>query len=273
MADTIWTNGAATRVVGTAGNWSNGAPAATGRAFFTSDYTSPNTSPNTTMAGLTAIDLALLDVSEFYNQTIGGVGSAMQISADKVIHRGGGILYYKDGDLTTDSIVVDIGRSNGVSSVTASLSLSGATTTLVSCRRGNLVVEASSTVAELVFGETGLVSEIYGTINTGCTIATAATIYGGMVTCSSNPTVLRAFGGTWTQDTATITTIHVYAGARVNLVYSGAAYANIYHHGGIIDGTKGGPKTITNYRQLFETVNEQNRVIGYGSQVIATNWI
>jgi hypothetical protein len=54
----------------------------------------------------TAVDLDLLFVHRSYPHNIGASGTPLTISADKVVHEGGGTLHYKDGDGTTDKVIV-----------------------------------------------------------------------------------------------------------------------------------------------------------------------
>lgn len=261
MADRTWDNGAGTRVVATAANWSaDTAPVSNDRVFFTSENTSANTGPNTTMTGLTAVDADLIQVQSGYTEAIGTNGDPFKISADKVEHYGPNTLYYLDGDGTTDHILVDVSRT--ISTGQLSLELSGATTTLLSCVRGYTSVLASSTITTMHVGQLGLATpETKLIVATGCTL-TASRAFGGTTTCSSNPTTLEVFAGaTWTQNTAAITTVYVFPGARLNLAFTGT-YTTVYHYGGIIDATAGGPMTFTNYYKGFQNEDAQNVILG-----------
>lgn len=261
MADRTWDNGASTRVVATPANWSSDtAPVSNDRAFFTSENSGSNTGPNTTMNGLTAVDLDLLQVQTGYTEAIGTTGDPFQISADKVEHYGVNTLYYKDGDGTTDHILVDVARSIATSQL--SLELSGATTTLLSLVRGYASVLASSTITTMHIGQFGMATpETKLLVSTGCTLTTARA-FGGTTTSSSTVTTVEVFAGaTWTQNTAAITTLYVFPGARVNLQFTGT-YTTIYHYGGIIDATAGGPMTFTNYYKGFQNEDAQNMILG-----------
>lgn len=261
MADRTWDNGAGTRVVATAANWSaDTAPVSNDRIFFTSENSSANTGPNTTMTGLTAVDADLIQIQTGYTEAIGTTGDPFKISADKVEHYGPNTLYYLDGDGTTDHILVDVSRT--VSSGQLSLELSGATTTLFSLIRGYASVLASTTITTMHIGQIGFATpETRLTIATGCTLTTGRA-FGGTVTCSSAVTGLEVFAGsTWTQNTAAITTLYVFPGARVNLAFTGT-YTTVYHYGGIIDATAGGPMTFTNYYKGFQNEDAQNLILG-----------
>ena len=107
MADTIWTNGAATRDLNTAGNFTGTVPEGTGTVYFLSDYTAANTGPNASMQAHTAIDQDAIYIGEGFTEDIGASGNDFQISADKIWHRGAGKLWFKDGDGTTDWIIAD----------------------------------------------------------------------------------------------------------------------------------------------------------------------
>lgn len=264
MADRTWDNGAGTRVVATAANWS-GDTAPTGssdKAFFTSENTSVNTGPNTTMSGLTAVDLDLLQVMSGYTEAIGTTGDPFQISADKVEHYGSNTLYLKDGDSAIDLIYVDVART--ISTGQLSLELSGSLTTTLSLVRGYASILASARVDNINVGQLGL-----ATPETKLLIATSVTLsngtqkaFGGTTTCSSAVTSLEVMpGATWTQNTAAITTVYVFPGARLNLAFTGT-YTTVYHYGGIIDATAGGPMVFTNYIKGFQNEDAQNCVLG-----------
>lgn len=261
MADRTWDNGAGTRVVATAANWSaDTAPVSNDRVFFTSENSSANTGPNTTMNGLTAVDADLIQVLPGYTEAIGVTGDPFDISADKVEHYGVNTLYYKDGGGTTDHFLCDAARS--IATDQLSFELSGATTTLLSLLRGYGKVLASSTITTMHIGQQGIATpETKLVIATGCTLTTARQ-FGGTVTSSSAVTTVEVFGGaSWTQNTAAITTLYVFPGARVNLAFTGT-YTTVYHYGGIIDCTAGGPMTITNYYKGFQNEDAQNVILG-----------
>ena len=255
-----WTNGAATAVIDTAGNWSPTTPGANEAALFLAENsaTSGPQGSAAVMDGLTALDLDLLKVGPGYNKPIGASGAPLQLSADLVWYRGTyldginhGKLWYADGDLTTDLFIVDSTAADGLGhdcveilagSGTGLISqldvlrgkttLSGGTVTIASCGRRN----SNTPEAHLYIGSSVVISthvELWG---------------GGLVTCLVNPVLARVFAGTWLQSQggAVITTLHVWGGTVI--LNQGGTYATVRHYGGGIDTTQqGGIKTITNY--------------------------
>ena len=228
-----WTNGAADRDLGTTGNWSVGTPTANDDAIFTGEYTSADSGPNTGMADLDGVDLNLVLVTSEYTQPIGTIGAPMQCSADKVEHYGQNTLFYKDGaTVITDHFLCDVARAvTGVGgSPVKSFELSGTATTLLSLIRGQGEILASSEVTTIHVGQMGVSAPgTTLTIGASCTITTCR-CFGGVVTCSTAPSgSVEVFaGGTWTQDTATISTLYVFPGARVNLGFTGT-YTTVQH--------------------------------------------
>ena len=242
----IWTGGAADNDLNTAGNWSPAAPASTEAALFTSEYTGV-AGPTVDMASLTAVDLALLWVGPGYTQTIGGSGAELDISANKVHYQGtSGKLWYKDGGDSTDVIICDSTAADPVSH--DCLAVTGATNTLLNVLRGKCTVTGGTVTRATVGARNSGSTEAYLVVNSGVTITTDITQYGGLCTSLVNPTYARVFGGTWTQSAggAIITDLEVFGG-RVNLNVAGT-YVRVRHYGGIIDLTNaGGVKTFTNY--------------------------
>lgn len=272
MTDRAWTNGAADRDLGTAGNWTGAtAPVSNDRAFFTSDVTSANSSPNTGMADLTAVDLALLEIQDGYNQDIGSTGAPMDISAGIAHMFGAGTLYYKDGGGTTDFFLIDASRSRA--SGIKSLELSGTAVSNLANRRGWVDILASATVTTIANGHVGQATpDAKTTIGSGCSV-TNIFAFGGIVECAST-LVTGAHvhaGARYTQTTVVVPTLYVYPGAHVTLTVSGT-YTTIYHYGGIIDGLQGSSKVVTNYYRLFKNEDEQNAFLGLrlGSTGIVT---
>jgi len=240
----IWTGGAADGDLNTAGNWSPAAPVSNESALFLSDYTGV-AGPTVDMASLTAVDLDLLFVGPGYTQTIGGSGSEFDISADRVHYQGAsGKLWYKDGAGTTDLIICDSTAADPVNH--DCLAVTGATNTMLSVLRGKCTI-TGGTVTRATIGARNVGStEAHLVVNSGVTISTSIYQYGGFVTCSVNPALAIVTAGTWTQNTAAITTLEVWGG-RVNLNFAGT-YTTVRHYGGIIDLTQaGGIKTFTNY--------------------------
>jgi len=275
MADREWDYGAVTRNLGTAANWTaDTAPVSNDRVFFTSNVTGAGTGPNTNMAALTAVDADLVEVTGEYTESVGQNGSSMDISADRVNMYGQATLYLKDGGGTTDHVFVDVDRRAvfTASTGTVSLQISGATTSFLSIRRGRVDTEGTCTITDILLGMEGLVNpEVFLNIAAGNTITTA-TMHGGVVASNTAPSgAVKVHGGTWTQSTVVLAgALWVFPGARVNLTVTGT-YPTVYWFGGIIDGSKGGPKVITNLYQMFQNESDANRLIGFPTLVTVTN--
>ena len=269
MANGHWTNGAADRDIGTAGNWSGGAtPGANESAYFIADVANTNSQyPNTGMADLTAIDLNLLQILDGYAQPIGGSSNHFTITADKIVHNGSGTLWWKDGTAAavSDALVVETGRGNPVSESIIHCQIGNAATLSdLFALRGKAVVESGSTVTNITVGRLNhTILDAFCTIDAGATISTLVEVMGGLLRSDSAIPTLKAFGGTTWQGTAAFTTLYVFPGARVNLTFGGTVATTVHHFGGVIDGTKGGGlKTIGTYFRYFNNEDENNVMVG-----------
>lgn len=244
MSDGHWTNGNGDRQMDENLNWSGAtAPAAGEEASFITDFTGDNTGPNANMATLTAVDLDLLYVGDRFTQDIGGSGNDLDISADHVWNRGSGKLWYKDGGGITDLVTVDSSNGSPTASV---MNITAATVTLLQLLRGGVTVDGSGTVTNVVVGmRTSPQTDANLTLTAG-TVVTDYKQYAGTTFSSKALTTVVVFGGTLTQDTATITTLYVFGGL-VNFNFAGTI-TTVYHYGGTIDVTQaGGAKIFTNY--------------------------
>ncbi len=97
MATKTWTGGAADGNFNTAGNYSTSGKPATGDSLF---FTKSNDSPVTAgldQSGGTGLHLALIQTELGFDSAIGASGNSLIITADRVVHRGRGTLWYKDG--------------------------------------------------------------------------------------------------------------------------------------------------------------------------------
>jgi len=270
MASGHWTNGGGDRDINTATNYSGGAaPGNSEDMRFISDFTGGSTGPNTDMAALTLIGLALLYVGEGYTEDIGGTGNDLDISANHVWHRGTGKLWYKDGSGITDLFTVD---STAPSPTTSVANITGSAVTLLQVLRGGVTVDGAGTVTNVVVGQrTSGQTDANLTLTTGTTV-TDLKMYGGAAASSKAVTTATVFGGTLTQDTATITTLYVFGG-RVNFNFAGTI-TNVYHYGGVIDVTRsGGAKTFTNYYKApgARLIGENNGLLSIGTKWDVSN--
>lgn len=244
MADTIWTNGNADRDHNNAANFSGTVPQGTGTLFYLPDFSAADSGPNVNMAAHTAVDQDGIFVGEGYTQDIGASGNDMQISADRVWHEGSGKMWFKDGDGTTDQVIV---RSTAPDPTKSVMNITGATVTKLDVLRGGVEIDGSGTVTNIVVGQiTSNASDANLTIASSATISTLLEQYGGNTGCNAAIPTVRMMGGILTQATATITTLYVFGGT-VNFNFAGTI-TDVFHFGGMIDVTlSGGRKTFTNY--------------------------
>jgi len=241
MATQIWQG--STGVWDTGGNWSGAAkPGANDTAIFPASNTQAVTSGHTDENG---VDVDLLWIQEGYDAAIGGSGSELYISADKVVHEGGGALWLKAGDTVTDEVIINA-TSASAGMTNATLNGTGTTDyTAITVLRGNVTIGGTlSNVTTLTIGKrTNPVGDAIVTQSSGSTVVTVWQ-YGGSYTTDSAITTCNLINGVINQDTATTTTLNQFGGT-FNYLFGGTiTTVNLY--GGLFDPTRSGvAKTIS----------------------------
>jgi hypothetical protein len=227
MATTIWTNGAGTGDLNTAGNWSNGVPGANGIVIFTGKQSSASVTAS--LAALTAVDVDLIYIDYSYEGSIGNSGAHLDISADKVIQRGG-TLYMTDGAGTTDWFVLDGGTAV----------LNGDTFTRVTAISGNLTVQSGiGTITYLEIGPRyagSRLTDISVSLESTTDTVTNLLMSGGRLTSLSTITNAWVTRGTLTQGynaTGAVTNLYLLGGTCV--YNSNATIAVAYVLAGTLD--------------------------------------
>jgi len=192
------------------------------------------------MDTLKAVKLALLYTGSGFRPDIGATGSPIEVSAAKVIHRGSGTLYFKDGDDGTDEIIIDSPNT------LLAAALDGAAITMISAIRG--AVQGIGTLGAVAMLRVSHNAKVAW--NAGAGAIAKAICSGGVVTCSAVVTALLQAGGNWTQAIEEIVT---WDGGGGTLVYNSptatGTMTNAYHTARatlILTGTTD-IKTITNY--------------------------
>lgn len=207
--------------------------------------------PATNMDALKAVDLELWRTCAGFTPNIGSEGNALEVSANKVVHEGSGCLHYKDGDGTTDELIIDSPN------MLKAAALDGTAITMISAVRGAVLGLGSLGAVSVL--RTGLNSRI--TWNEGAGAIALAICSGGIIRCSGVVTALVQGGGTWTQELEEIVT---WYGASGKLVYNSptatGTMTTAYHlSAAILDLLGNGhPKTITNYYGEPDAVRNYN---------------
>ena len=186
------------------GSWESGAEPITGDVAIL-----PNNSIVAVTSGLAqgAVDLDALITQPKYNQDIGTSGGHLVISAGRVLHEGGGMLYYTDGDGTTDLFIVN--SAGGAV-------ISGSVVTKIIVFKGNVTLDASlGAVSILDVSYVGAqASDAVVIIEQSAGTVTSLFMNGGNVTCSAAVTNLYIGAGTFTQkpNTELVTNIYQFGG-------------------------------------------------------------
>ena len=243
MAQTIWTNGAATGDLNTAGNWSNGVPTDTTPAPAIWDQTNSD-DVTASMAALAALLLPEVMVNEGYTGDIGTSGSPFEVSATKFTFRGTGKLFLKQGSTSdTADLILDAPSSP--------LMQIGANTALfakISALNGRVTLDSTLTGTTDLFVGAGAIVNIEGAnAITGVYVQTG----GQIVACNVPITTLYMMGGSMMQnrDGGTITTVIMGGDARLD--YQAATAPTTVTVGGsaVLDFTKDGrEKTVASAR-------------------------
>jgi len=241
MATQIWA--ASDGVWDTGANWSGASkPGANDTVIFPANSTQAVTSGHTDENG---VDVDLLWIQEGYNAAIGGSGSELYMSADKIIHEGGGALWFKAGDTVTDEVIINA-QSSSSGMTNATLNGTGTTDyTAITILRGKVALGATlSTLTTLTIGSrTNAATDASVTMAAGST-ATTVWQYGGTFANDSAITTLNLINGIINQDTATITTVNMFGGT-LNFLFGGTI-TTVNQYGGLFDPTRSGvAKTIT----------------------------
>jgi hypothetical protein len=155
MATKTWTNGAANGNFNTAGNWApSGKPVKNDDVFFVASNNSPVTA-GLDQSGGAGLHLNLIQTERGFTSKIGVSGSPLIITANRVVHRGEGEFWYKDGTGTelqwTREILIASPTVSGNAAV-----LDGAAIERVLLRRGRTQIAGSTgPIARLELGFQG----------------------------------------------------------------------------------------------------------------------
>ena len=155
MASKIWTNGVADGNFNTAGNWApSGKPAKNDDVFFVASNNSPVTA-GLDQSGGVGLHLNLIQTERGFTSKIGVSGSPLIITTNRLVHRGEGELWYKDGTGSelqwTREILIASPTTNGNAAV-----LDGAAIERIFLRRGRTQIAGSTgSIARLEIGFQG----------------------------------------------------------------------------------------------------------------------
>jgi hypothetical protein len=213
MARRIWT-GATNGNFGTAGNWSPAtAPVSNDEAMFDASSTV------NVDAGLdqSAVDLDALIVAKGCKINIGTSASPLIISADKVLHEGDGTLYYKDGNGTTDLVIIKGTLQEGAGAAV----LDGSSITRLVVAKGLVTIK----------GTAGSIGTL--TIAWIDNVANDAKVVLETRSASQSITTLRMSGGSLDSDWE-IAALYLTEGRVFHDSAAGNAIQNIYQLGGSV---------------------------------------
>ena len=257
MADSIWTDGAGTGDLNTAGNWNGGVPGAGDNAYFVAMQSASVTA---SLADLTALLLGDVVIGEGYSGAIGSTGSPLTLSAGQIIHRGSGHLYFENGS-TSDTSDVIIDTPSGMATIGAATAKN---------ERIAILRAAQATLTSTLTGLDDLfVANAPVTIQGSNTIVDADVATGAIVNCLAPITNLRMSGGSWTQNAAGSAIANMYIGTGATVTYNSTStitLAVVYPGGTLNMQGDARPKTITTAR-----VFPGGRILMDGIPVTITN--
>lgn len=240
-----------------AGNWTIIVPV-TGE-----DVRIPGESGQAIQTGLSqaAVDLNSLIVDAPYAQAIGGVGNELTISADLVKFFGSGNFYYKDGNGTTDVMLIHSGA------MTNTIQVGGDTITDCTLLRGSVTIAGDlGTMTTLRIGHvTNRESDVDLTVTAGAGALTTVEQGGGVVSCALAATTWNMAAGTTTYSGSIALTTLVQKGGYMHYTSTGAITTAWVYGGATLD-LMGGRKTVTNLYRL-----PGSRVIMDNDLVTVTN--
>ena len=240
------------------GNWSTGVLPVDGDSVHVLPTATNDMTTNLDRTGDTAgagLDLALFDAHEDSTVNIGTSGSPLKLAADKLIHRGRGLLYFESDDgtggLTTDRVIID-------SDIGAVITQAGAAITALECLRGRTDVTVSAAMGRL-FVVRGLRGPAPTVNIDGTAVITIFAHSAGTVNYSSSGAtlVLSLSGGvfSYTSPGADITQVY-QTGGTLELRGPGSIGDVYWLHGGTLDTTlTSGLKTIAKL-YVSPTANE-----------------
>ena len=162
-----------------------------------------------------AIDLNSIYIQRGHNQDVATSGAPWYISADELVHEGGGTLYFKGGDVKTDVVHINATPSTA-QALSASLTGDAAAADYgnITITRGRVTIEGVTfTIDRLVCGFTGSQpSDVDVTISPTNGLITEMYVYGGTVKLSRPVTRLLVCAGTVVIDDFKPVTVHQYGG-------------------------------------------------------------
>lgn len=222
-----------------ASNHNNGAP--TGTDTWICDGSS-SVSVNINAAGLTAQDLAEVNIGAGYSGDLGDSGTPLELSASRFIYKGSGVLYFNNGGTNiTDDLWVDAPSGKVVLGDNSS---GGGITRIMLLACGDAILASTLDTTNDLF----VCSGVHCTIQGSNTIARVWMAPGATVTCTAAITTLYAFGGTWTQlaGGAAIANMFLSPAAVVDYLTDAAITLAVTAPGATLNLNKGPqPKTLT----------------------------
>ena len=235
-----------------AGNFSGGLPVATNNLAFLAENDSP-AGPTANPAAHTLVLLNSFYAGPGYTKTMGGSGAHIQISSELVHYRGRtGKLWLKEGTAAGGTANVICDSTDSSPFTHDCMSLADTLFDRLAVIRGMCTLESGCAATDISVGtRNGNTSESKLVINSGATAPTTVTMNQGIGSSLVNPTMLRVFGGTWTQEAggAVVTTLEVWGGKVILL--TGGTFTTVRHFGGTIDCESGGGlHTFTNYYRI-----------------------
>jgi len=214
----------------TAENWSSGAIPVS-----TDDTVVPNTlAANVTMSGdESAVALDLLHVHRGFTNTFGTSASPLQFSSEFTKVFGSSGFYMEGTDVTSEEIRLQMPANN--TPVELGNADAGDFTRII-CNRGLVTLKANILFSAAGMVEVGWMTDRNGDVRVvlaaGADTLPNLRMNGGRMTSDAIITLAHLCAGTLTQDTAAITTVYVYDGARLELNGSGTVATTVVVYGG-----------------------------------------
>lgn len=247
MAIQIWNGtGGVPGDLNDAANWSTLVPLASDTIIFPKTTTQ---GPTTNMSVLSALNFTLILVEDGATYDIGAAGSALECSADKIVHKGQGAFHFKDngGASITDIVVVD--SPNRVNA----FNLDGSNCSLLVNLRGKTNVLGTFSAAgafDVVNGKIASTTDASINVSSGAGTVDTFRGFSGAADISADCTLLElANGADYTQTSGTLTTGRVYGGTARHNTSTTVTLWEIY--GGTVDYMKNSNNATITKARIF----------------------
>ena len=219
-------------------SWSSGAvPAGVGTD--TVLFTGASQYPVTSGLDNNAVDLVLLRIQPEYTGDIGNEQNPLKISADKLVNKGTGILWYSAGAATTNLLIVNTPTGHGYT-----ILIGGALDRLQIVRGKVFCVAGMGTIATINLST----NAAYLDSGPGMSVISAINMAAGSVRSASAVVAMLMRGGHCVTRGLATSTAWVQSGGVTIDRTQNATLGSLYLVGGVYDTTKQiqGARTITN---------------------------